>query len=88
MKSFDICEILRNLFKILKSVPLSRELVTPCPVPPNDIDHPNMLSEFNISDSEVLNVLLNLDTTKAMGPDGTPPIVLQRCATALYHPLC
>ena len=48
----------------------------------------NMLSEFNIADSEVLNVLLNLDTTKAMGPDGIPPVVLQRCATALYQPLC
>ena len=58
------------------------------PVSPDDIDHHNMLSEFNISDSEVLNVLLNLDTTKAMGPDGIPPIVLQRCATALYQPLC
>ena len=46
----------------------------------------NMLSEFNIADSEMLNVLLNLDTTKAMGPDGIPPIVLQRCATALYQP--
>ena len=34
MKSFEISEILRNLFKILKSVPLFRELVTPrlkCP---------------------------------------------------------
>ena len=53
------------------------------PVPPDDIDHPNMLSEFKISDAEVLNGLLNLDTTKAMGPDGIPPIVLQRCATAV-----
>ena len=26
-----------------------------------------MLSEFNISDAEVLDALLNLDTTKAMG---------------------
>ena len=58
------------------------------PAPPDDIDHHTMLSELNISDSEVLNVLLNLDTTKAMGPDGIPPIVLQRCATALHQPLC
>ena len=58
------------------------------PIPPSDIDHPNMLSSLNISDDEVLNVLLNLDTTKAMGPDGIPPIVLQRCALALYQPLC
>ena len=37
------------------------------PDPPNNCDNPNMLSGFNISDAEVLDALLNLDTTKAMG---------------------
>jgi len=37
------------------------------PDPPNNCDDPNMLSEFNISDAKVLDALLNLDTTKAMG---------------------
>jgi len=36
----------------------------------------------------VLEVLLKLDTTKAMGPDGIPSVVLQKCATVLYQPLC
>lgn len=40
-----------------------------------------------ISDSDVLNVLPNLNSSKAMGPDGIPPIVLQKCATVLYQPL-
>ena len=57
------------------------------PAPPDDNDDSNMLSELTISDADVLNVLLNLDTTKAMGSDGIPSIVLQRCATALYQPL-
>ena len=40
-----------------------------------------------IHPAEALDVLLNLDTTKAMGSDGIPSIVLQRCATVLYWPL-
>jgi len=40
-----------------------------------------------IHPAEVIDALLNLDTTKAMGSDGIPSIVLQRCATVLYQPL-
>jgi len=50
-------------------------------------DDSDMLSELNISDAEVLNALLNLGATKAMGSDGILSIVLQRCAIALYQPL-
>jgi len=57
------------------------------PAPPDNNDDSNMLSELTISDVDVLNVLLNLDTTKAMGSDGNPSIVLQRCATVFYQPL-
>jgi len=32
-------------------------------------------------------VLVGLDTSKAMGLDGIPPIVLSRCALTLYKPL-
>ena len=39
------------------------------------------LSKINISDLDVYNVL---DTTKAKGPNGIPPIVLSTCASALY----
>jgi len=55
--------------------------------PPGTSGNPNFLPDPSISNDEVLNVLLNLDTTKAMGSDGIPSIVLQRCATALYQPL-
>ena len=54
------------------------------------IDHSastSSLSKINISDLDVYNVLVGLDTTKAMGPDGIPPIVLSTCASALYKPL-
>jgi len=57
------------------------------PSPPDVIDHPSMITELNISDGELLSVLLYLDTTKTMGYDGILPIVLQRCALALYQPL-
>ena len=45
------------------------------------------LSKINISDLDVYNVLVTLDTTKAMGPDKIPPIVLSMCASALYKTL-
>ena len=32
------------------------------------------------------NTLINLDTSKAMGSDGIPPIVLSKCASVLYKP--
>ena len=35
---------------------------------------------------DVFNTLINLDTSKAMGPDGIPPIVLSKCASVLYKP--
>ena len=49
------------------------------------IDHSastSSLSKINISDLDVYDVLVGLDTTKAMGPDGIPPIVLSTCASA------
>ena len=33
------------------------------------------------------SVLVGLDTTKTIGLDGIPPIVLSTCASALYKPL-
>jgi len=56
--------------------------------PPGNIDDSSILLELDISNSEVLEVLLKLDTTKAMGPDEIPSVVLQKCATVLYQPLC
>ena len=47
----------------------------------------NTLSKINISDLDVYNSLITLDTTKAMGPDNIPLIVLSKCASALYKPL-
>ena len=45
------------------------------------------LSEVTILDTDVYNVLANLDTSKATGPDEIPPIVLSTCASALCKPL-
>ena len=46
----------------------------------------NTLSKINICNLDVYNSLITLNTTKAMGPDKIPPIVLSKCASALYKP--
>ena len=43
---------------------------------------------ITISEEDVYNALINLDTTKATGPDNIPPIVLSKCASVLCQPLC
>ena len=40
------------------------------------------LSHISITEEDVFNTLINLDTSKAMDPDGIPPIVLSKCASA------
>ena len=45
------------------------------------------LSNFEIHPQEVHKELLNLDTSKAAGPDGLKPIVLKTCAAELAKPL-
>ncbi|MCY3929513.1 MAG: reverse transcriptase family protein [Acidobacteria bacterium] len=47
----------------------------------------SVLSNISISEEDVYNALINLDTSKAMGPDSIPPIVLLKCASVLYKPL-
>ena len=58
-----------------------------CHSPLNFPSLTNSLSEIFISDVDVYNALVSLDTTKAIGPDEIPPIVLSTCASALYKPL-
>ena len=40
----------------------------------------NHLPHISITEEDVYNALINLDTSKAMGPDGISPIVLSKCA--------
>ena len=59
-----------------------------CQYPSSSVSSPtNSLSENIISDVDVYDTLVALDTTKATGPDEIPPIVLSTCASALYKPL-
>ena len=46
-----------------------------------------VLSDIDISVSDVYNVLINLDPTKAMGIDRIGPGILKHCAQALCVPL-
>ena len=50
------------------------------------IENPSHLSSINITEEDVYNALINLDTSKAKGPDGIPPIVLSKCASVLCRP--
>ena len=45
------------------------------------------LDHLAISDTEVLEVLISLDTNKAKGIDGIGPNILKYCSSALYIPL-
>ena len=49
-------------------------------------NHPTFLSNIIITE-DVYDALINLDTSKAMGPDGISLIVLSKCASVLYKPL-
>ena len=42
-------------------------------------DNSSHFSNINITEEDVYNALINLDTSKAMGPDGIPSIVLSKC---------
>ena len=51
--------------------------------------HLSAIASINtsISEVDVYNALINLDITKATGPDNIPPIVLSKCASVLCKPL-
>ena len=54
----------------------------------NCLNFPNKsLCSISISESDTFLALSSLDPSKSMGGDGIPPIVLQRCATALTEPV-
>ena len=59
------------------------QAVTDQSLPIENLSH---LSSISITEEDVYNALINLDTSKAMGPDGIPPIVLSKCASVLYRP--
>lgn len=58
-------------------------------IPPlKDLPVPiDKLSDVSISEQDVFDALTSLDPSKAMGIDGIGPMVLKRCALALYKPL-
>ena len=46
-------------------------------------NHYTAFSNITITEEDVYCALISLDTSKAMGPDGIPPIVLFKCASVL-----
>ena len=56
-------------------------------LPSPDLQSPGSLCHINIIEADVYNIFVSLDTSKAMGPNGIPPIVFSKCALALYKPL-
>ena len=55
-------------------------------MPPDD--RMPILDSLVLCEDEVYNMLLNLDPSKALGPDGLPTIVLKTCARELTPSLC
>ena len=47
-----------------------------------------VLDSLVLCEDDVYKVLLNLDLSKAPGPDGLPTIVLKKCARELTPSLC
>ncbi|XP_072028470.1 uncharacterized protein [Amphiura filiformis] len=47
-----------------------------------------LLGSIQIEESDVLEILCSLDTSKAAGPDGISPRLLKECASQIAHPLC
>ena len=48
-----------------------------------DVLHPDLLFEISTTQSEVENILVNLDAKKATGVDGIPARILKSCAREL-----
>jgi hypothetical protein len=46
------------------------------------------LGNIQIYEADVLDILENLDVSKAIGPDGISPKVLKECASEIVSPLC
>ena len=57
---------------------------------PSSFDFPQtsqMLEDISIKKSEVYELLISLNTSKAMDCDGISPMLLKHCATALFQPI-
>ena len=55
---------------------------------PSSFDFPQtsqMLGDISIQELEVYELLISLNTSKAMGCDGISPMLLKHCATALFQ---
>ena len=57
--------------------------VAPTPTPIN----PDPLTDLEITDDLILNAIKALKPNSAPGPDGLPPIFLQKCCDSLIQPL-
>jgi hypothetical protein len=47
-----------------------------------------LLGRIEVTEDDVLEILKNLDVSKAIGPDGISPRVLKECAHQIVSPLC
>ena len=52
-------------------------------IPPNLPPSNSFMSKIVISSKDVISALSELDTKKAYGPDGIPPVVFKTCASEL-----
>ena len=77
ISSFDKAELFSETFA--QNSTLDDSGAVPPSPPPSHLLLPKVL----ISSKDVFSTLSGLDTKKAYGPDGVPPVVLQNCASEL-----
>ena len=56
--------------------------------PKHDIKNMEIISDIQISELEVKNFLINLDTTNACRPDGIPTRLLKECSREIFSSPC
>ena len=80
-----MANLLQSQFSSVYSDPNSCDKVDPTFSPPS-IQHPNDLSEFDITDEEVIEAFKNIPKDAACGPDGIPAVLLIECAPEFCEP--
>ena len=80
-----MANLLQSQFSSVYSDPNSSDKVDPTFIPPS-VQHPTELSEFDMTDEEIIAALKTIPKDAACGPDGIPAILLNECAAEFCEP--
>ena len=85
----EICELLREQYESVFSTPLSHSKVNdPSKLfDTGNSDNNNVLSDIEFSEADLIAAMKEIKHDAANGPDDFPAILLNKCSSALAHPL-